>query len=187
LTPETDSTVDLTSILLSWESSIDPDPGDSVHYTAFLDETAAFDSADSVITDETGVWTPFLTPGSNWYWKVKAEDDFGSVTWSALGNFHVDENAGPRPVSDLHLTPINATDISLDWTAIPGADSYHVFASSEPYTGFTLLTTVPAPTCIHLNALTEGYYFYKVITEDDDYLILDTWRNLAGEPLTTKK
>jgi len=185
LTPGDTETVMLTSPLMTWEEAIDPDPGDAVVYTVYLGDDPYFSDPDSIETSETGIYPPFCTPGTTYYWKVQATDNFGLTTWSDEFNFYVHSDAGPRPPSWVTIT-IQNDDILLNWEEVPGADSYNVHHSDDPYSGFTLLQdSVSNLEYLHTDALLDfENHFYYIIAEDTG---LRYWRNLSNEEIKIRK
>ena len=181
LTPDSASTVMFTSPLLSWTTSVDPDPGDEVTYTVYIDETAGFTSADSVQIMQTGVYPPFCTPGTIRYWKVKATDTWGEVTWSPTWRFYVHPDAGPRPVHDL-IAAVSGNDIELTWGEVAGADRYDIYKSDQSDVGFTLYSNTTNLTYTDIDAVDDAVKYYQVIAVDND-LIIDFWRDLDGNPI----
>jgi parallel beta-helix repeat protein len=182
LTPDSASTVMLTSPLLSWEEATDPDPGDAITYTVYIDNTAGFQTADSVVTVQTGAYPPFCQPGTLRYWKVKATDSWGEFTWSQVWRFYVDPNAGPRPVHDL-VAAVDTSDIVLSWSEVAGADRYDIYRSDQPDIGFTLYNNTTSLSYIDIGAAGEGVKFYQVVAVDQDLDIVDYWRDLDGNPI----
>jgi parallel beta-helix repeat protein len=181
LSPTNGSTAMTTSIEALWETATDNDPGDSVYYTAFLDETASFTDPDSVQVNDTGLYTPFCTPGNIYYWTVKATDSYGKTTYSDVGSFYVDLSAGPRQPLWVELAQ-DGNNCLLTWEEVPGADGYIVEHSAEPYGTFGLLDSAVSTTYTHINAgLNYPMSFYQVKAVDNDRILY--WRNLRGERL----
>ena len=181
LTPDPMETVMFTSPLLSWENAVDPDPGDLVTYTCYIDVTAAFLTADSAVTTQTGIYPPFCDPGTIRYWKVKAIDTWGEVTWSQVRAFYVSPDAGPRPVHDLIAT-VSGNDIVLTWSEVAGADRYDIYKSDQPDAGFVLYDDTTGLEYSDTNAIDGLVKYYQVIAVDND-LMVDYWRDLDGNPM----
>lgn len=181
--PAAGATVHLTSALLQWEAAVDPDPGDQLSYRVYLAPTAAFSNADSIDTDETGVFTPFCTPATYRYWKVRAVDTTGRSSASSIYSFYVDAAAGPRPVDDLRIQPESGDAVRLEWSPIPGADQYRILKSNHAYeTGAAYDLTTDL---FYLDSgVTQipGPVSYQVTALDND-LLSGSWRNLAGQPI----
>jgi len=181
ISPANQATVYETSVLLTWNAANDPDPGDDIYYTVYLDETASFSDPDSAVTLETGVYTPFCEPGNLFYWTVKATDSYGLSTYSGMRSFYVDPSAGPRPPSWITINK-NGNDFDLTWEISPGSDSFTIEHSTDPYSGFTYLGTSDTNSYTHVSAAqtyTESYY--RIIAIDNDLVLF--WRDLSGNRL----
>ncbi len=164
--PLYEQTVHFTSNLYTWQTAQDPDPGDVVTYTVYTDVTAAFDNATVQTTPDTSVYSGFCAPGGLYYWRVKATDLTGLVTYSPTWRFFVHPDARPRAPIYFTLTALGS-DVHLQWDAVPGADSYAVYFSSEPAAGFTLLAAnVYAPEFLHNAAALSPCGFYRVVAID---------------------
>jgi hypothetical protein len=182
LSPAHQATVNETSVLLAWQEANDPDPGDSVFYTVYLDVTASFSEPDSVVTSETAVYTPFCQPGGLYYWTVKATDTYGKSAFAGIRSFYVDTSAGPRKPEWVNIG-FNGPHVELTWEAVPGADSYIIEkANDNPSSGFTVLDTSLTNNYIDINGVSnQQKSFYRVIAVDDD--LRKYWRNVAGDEI----
>ncbi len=181
ISPDHLETVYETSVLLTWNAATDPDPDDSIVYKVYLDETASFSDPDSVVTAETGVYTPFCLPGTLFYWTVKATDTYGESTYSEVRSFYVDPSAGPRAPLWVNIAQ-NGNSFDLDWEAVPGADSYNIEQSILPYSGFGYLDSSSTTDYTHTDAaLNFPKSFYRVIAVDNDLILY--WRDLSGDRL----
>ena len=160
------ATVHLTSNLLDWQATTDPDPGNTVTYTVYWDFSAGFENPGSLTTSNTSAWSGFCAPGSLIYWKVKAFDNTGRETFSTVRRFYVHPDAKPRPPVYFILTPIGS-DMQVEWDAVPGADAYDIYFSTLPYTGFSLLQAgLASPLYLHLGMAAGTYGFYYVKAHD---------------------
>ncbi len=167
ISPAHNETVHLTSNLLSWQASSDPDPGDYVTYTVYWDVSAGFETAGSLTTSQTSLYSGFCAPGSIIYWKVKAFDTTGRETFSPIRSFYVHPDAKPRTPAAFTLTP-QGSDLQISWESIPGADYYSLYFSTNPYTRFSLLqSNLPNPQFLHLGVATGPRGFYYVVAHDD--------------------
>jgi hypothetical protein len=72
-----------TPVTFTWQTSIDPDPDDTVHYDLYLSRSIVF-NLDSTIVYDNLLDTTFTDSLDLklWYWKVKAYDKWGAVRWS---------------------------------------------------------------------------------------------------------
>jgi hypothetical protein len=175
------ATVMVTSPLMSWQAAADPDPGDAVTYTVYIDITAAFLTPDSAVTTQTGIYPPFCAPATLRFWKVKATDTWGRVRWSRTWRFYVHPDAGPRPIHDL-VAKVDTTDIVLSWSEVAGADRYDIYKSSQPDAGFALYDNTTSLSFTDPGAVNGLKMFYRVIAVDND-LMIDYWRDLDGNPI----
>ncbi len=165
--PSYSGTVHLTSNLLNWQATTDPDPGDYVTYTVYWDVSAGFETAGSFTTSGTSAWSGFCAPGSLIYWKVKAFDSTGRETFSPVWRFYVHPDAKPRPPVYFTLTPTGA-DMLVEWDAVPGADSYAVYFTPDPGVAFGLLApSVSVPEYLHSGAALLPTGFYRVVATDN--------------------
>ncbi len=166
LSPDYNTTVSFTSNLLVWEEAVDPDAGDLVTYTVYQDISAGFENPHTFQTPNTYGYSGFCAPGSLIYWKVKATDLTNNETFSPTWRFFVDGNAKPRAPVDFTLTP-SGSDILISWDAVPGADSYDIYFSTDPHTGFSLMQSgLISPSCLHVGAANLPRYFYYVTAHD---------------------
>jgi len=80
--PINDDTV-ITPITLGWQTSIDPDPNDTVRYDLYLSRSIVFNPESTVVYDSLPdtAFTDSLGSGF-WHWRVKAYDKCGAVKWS---------------------------------------------------------------------------------------------------------
>jgi len=166
VSPAYNATLEFTSNLLSWEEAIDPDPGDMITYTLYQDISADFENAQTFETTHTQIYSGFCAPGSLIYWKVKATDLTNRETFSPTWRFFVDHNAKPRYPVEFTLTT-SGSDIQIIWDAVPGADSYDIYLSNDPYTGFSLLQPgLGTNQYLHIGAAAEPRKFYYVTAHD---------------------
>ena len=76
-------------------------------------------------------------------------------------------------VSNLLPTPVNVQiqivsgDVHLSWDVVNGATKYHVFRSTDPYSGFTRITPYPSGTATnsYINTPSNEKYFYYITAE----------------------
>ena len=93
-----------------------------------------------------------------------------------VGQFGTTMQVSPRFLADFEAAggPLATPEVSimyvgggiqLDWEAIPGAVSYRIEHSDNPYTGFTTLDSTPNDYYIFLPAAGTMKKFYRVIAE----------------------
>jgi len=165
ISPVQDESVILTSPLLSWQTSVDPDPGDLVTYTVYRDLTAEFADPDSLLTTETSIFSEFCQPGTLYYWQVKATDLTGRSTFSPVVRFYTDLSATPRAPVNFVIETLGS-DIQITWDAVPGADNYLILHSLLPDSGFVQLGETANTSYLHTGAAIQARGFYRVLAED---------------------
>jgi len=158
-------TVHITSPLLQWQESVDPDPGDVLTYTVYRDVTAAFANPDIIVTTVTQAYSGFCQPGQIYYWKVKAADTTDYETFSATRSFYVDWDAKPRAPVDFTLQAVGS-DMVITWDVVPGAEHYDVFHSLLPDQGFAWLGQTLSPGFTHIGVAGGPLGFYYVTSHD---------------------
>jgi hypothetical protein len=123
-----------TPVNFIWHASTVPRPGDTIHYALYLSRSIVF-NPDSTIVHDSLLDTTFTADTLDiklWYWKVKAYDKSGAVTWSdQTWSFYVylcgdDNGDGKITVSDViheinyqfkggHApVPLTAGDVNCD-------------------------------------------------------------------------
>jgi hypothetical protein len=165
ISPTYNQVLHLTSNLLTWEATTDPDIGDMVSYTVYVDDTAGFETPELLNTSGTSIYSGFCAPGTLYYWKVKATDLTDRSTFSPTWRFFVHPDAIPRAPVYLTLSP-SGSNMFINWDSVPGADSYSVYYSSGITSGFTLLQMVPVAQYLHPGGALAGHGFYYVIAND---------------------
>ncbi len=165
LAPADQGTVYLTSPLLSWETAVDPDPGDLVEYIIHYSLTAGFDEEELINSYPTSAFCGFCAPGEIIYWKVEARDLTNRSTFSQTHRFFVDPDARPRAPFYFTLTPIG-NDMLIQWEDVPGADSYIVRFCDTPYGGFYPIGNPTAPSYLHTGGALYDEGFYHVVADD---------------------
>ncbi|HHE38949.1 MAG TPA: hypothetical protein ENL20_10310 [Candidatus Cloacimonetes bacterium] len=76
---------------------------------------------------------------------------------------------------------MNGPHVELDWEAVPGADSYKIERSDEPYAGFGYLDSSSTNSFTHNDVVFNPKSFYRIITVDNDLILY--WRDLSGNRL----
>lgn len=166
LSPDYNEVVMFTSNLLAWETAVDPDQGDIVSYTVYMDDTAGFDTPEILTTSDTFIYSGFCAPGGLYFWKVKATDLTGNETFSPTWRFFVSPDAKPRAPVYFSLSAVGP-NMLLSWDAVPGADSYSVYYSQNAETGFSLLQSgLTATEYTHAGAAVSARGFYYVMAID---------------------
>jgi parallel beta-helix repeat protein len=71
--------------LFTWMYSVDPDPFDTVFYLLQIATDSSFQFMNQIqdLTDSQYTFINELEAGEQYWWKVKAEDHYGGLTWSS--------------------------------------------------------------------------------------------------------
>ena len=136
-----------------------------VTYHVLVDVTAGFENASSLTSTETQVYSAFCIPGTLYYWQVVATDTQEHSTYSEIKRFYVLPDALPRTPSWLNAN-INGSDLILSWEAIPGADSYLLYSSDDPYAAFSELGSPTGAGYTDVGGANQTRKFYKVKAVD---------------------
>ena len=154
---------------LQWNASTDPD-GDAVVYDVILSTDA--NPTTVISSDQTGTtYSPILTNGTTYFWKVVAKDGKGGTRESIVWSFTTIN----YPPGEINLTaPDDAeTDValgaSLIWDAPPDQDgdalTYDVyFGTSE--TPATIVSSGQAETSFSPTLSENTLYYWKIIAHD---------------------
>ena len=65
------------------------------------------------------------------------------------------------PVGDL-VVSLQGNNLYLDWSTAGGAQSYRVYRSATPYSGFSLIAETSATNWLHVDGVNDGIGFYQV-------------------------
>ncbi|MBI5623827.1 MAG: fibronectin type III domain-containing protein [Elusimicrobia bacterium] len=120
-----------TEAVLSWGANGNPALSP---YELWRDLAAGFPSPVMSSYTATTVLVTGLSPGTTYYWKVRAVSRHG---WPSLFDSTVTTTTLPMPASPAApgapgTAGIWITSVSWSWTASSGADSYQVRAASSP-------------------------------------------------------
>jgi hypothetical protein len=99
--PGDGDTVSTWRVPLDWTNSVDPDCGAPVTYQIEIDSDSSFPTPmvyGPRMASQDTVIVPFV-PGKNYYWRVRARDGSGSVTWSVPGFRRFVTYAGSYPTA----------------------------------------------------------------------------------------
>jgi hypothetical protein len=116
LYPQNNSYINAVPVL-NWSAAADPD-SDPVKYHLMLDNDPSFGSPE---VDRSGVAgeslaVPEFTPDGTYYWKVRAEDQWGFGRWSETWKFALDRVAPSSAVAPLPEYTA-APEITLRWSS----------------------------------------------------------------------
>ena len=79
--------------------------------------------------------------------------------------FTVSSGTVPEAPENISVVTATASAVNLGWNAVPGATIYHIYRSTEPYSGFTQIGTSETPEYEDTNVLTGNKYFYYITAE----------------------
>jgi photosystem II stability/assembly factor-like uncharacterized protein len=167
VSPADNATDQNTSLTLDWEvvtgaTSYDVQLSTSSNFTT----TIVNQSTTNTYLDVTG-----LSENTEYFWRVRAEDDDSESDWSAVWSFETLNPVLDPP--DLVSPADNATDqntsLTLDWDAVTGATSYDVQLSTSSNFTTTIVNQSTTNTYLDVTGLSENTeYFWRVRAEDDD-------------------
>ena len=162
-------------VTITWNSV-----SDATSYNLYSSTTAYFDCAFA--TKITSVTSPYndigLSNGTHYYYRASAVNGYGESACSSISG------ATPLPPMPGAPTGVSATpgdgtrDVTISWTAIPGADSYNIYfgtstgVSTVSFTG--KLSNVTSP-YVHSSRQNGTTYYYIV-----------TAVNLGGETASSE-
>ncbi|MEW6039900.1 MAG: fibronectin type III domain-containing protein, partial [Elusimicrobiota bacterium] len=139
LTTPADGTIFSTrTVTVTWSSSTDVDPGDSVKYILWYSNNSGFISSTTVSDISVVYYTLTALPDDTYYWKVGAVDSTGLVTVSNQTTYKfviaaTDKNP-PAPITTLAASQ-SATEgaVNLTWLS-PGNDgTFNSIGSGSKY------------------------------------------------------
>ena len=144
-----------------WSTSNDP--------TLLDDFTTDGDGTGTFVSSLTS-----LTPDTHYYVRAYATNSVGTSYGDEL-EFDTLPDLPPDPPTNLTIN-ISGGNIILSWDVVTGADSYKVYSSDEPYTGFDSLATVTDT--IWSTSITEEKKFYYVVASSEmrDFLPITSTR-----------
>ena len=94
--------------------------------------------------------------------------------------------AQPETVDDLVITLSTTTDdstnITLIWSPALNAQQYHIYKSSDPYTGFTLIGSTPDTTYTDTSAIISEIKSFYYITTDNQ----PTQTGISGSTISNR-
>lgn len=116
LSPLDDTTLPDSTVEFFWQSTTDPDPGDSILYELWIDMNSNFTNPRKSVNLNDTTETVVLRDDTTYYWKVWAKDTNTSGRWStATFEFNIYVPQPPRafslllPTDEDTLTSLQAT------------------------------------------------------------------------------
>ncbi len=156
------------NIALDWADSADNDGGSGLKkYTVSYANNSGFVNAVTRTVASSELNISGLAEGI-YYWRVKAEDNFGNVsTWSDVEAFIVDITAPTTPEGLSAGVDGNSSD--LDWSDstdnLSGVKEYIVEYSTSPGL-FGAVSVTSASSELDLSSLSDAIYYWRVKAVD---------------------
>jgi len=163
VSPVNNSTAIATDTLLGWQESAGAE-------TYQIQVSGSFDF-DTVMYDTNGIAESFfeianLQYGSEYFWRVRAENSRGKSPWSTVWQF---TTIHPAPTAPILVSPNNGTvdvtdDVVLLWNSVSTAYSYRIqiFNSEDSSTAIIDNPEVQNTFYKPINLLAHTTYFWRV-------------------------
>ncbi len=162
LSPPDEDTLFNATPTVSWQASVDPDPGETVRYRVIWATDAAFTQNvdSSAATTSTSATLPALNDDTTYWWRVRALDPRAGDVWStSTRRFHI---YIPEPPADFsYLAPASGSVVEEDTVTV----SWHAAVDPDPNDVITY--TVYWSTAATFNPL------YTATTTETSYRISD--------------
>ncbi len=188
--PANGSTVSTLTPTLSWQQATDPDPLDTVKYVLYYTRKSDFSSSDSITNiSGTSRILPTLQDDTVYYWKVRAYDKWGKITWSNnIWNFHV---SVPQPPAAFSLvSPADRDTIwqfstTLFWHKTTDPDPgdsvlYDLYIDSRSGFPQPVIISNLKDTSYVFSGSDDSTYYWKVLAKDTNtsgrWSTQTTWR-----------
>ncbi len=175
LFPSDNDVIATNIVTLSWDESIDPDPGDVLSYIVWYANDIDFTDADSVEVSATTYDLSGLMDDTSYWWKVRAQDTNTSGTWSTeTSSFSVAIPEAPEEfalIGPNDLSVIEADSVVFNWFASSDNDpedviSYHLeWSINADFETFESLV-VDGVTATINDMTDDGQYFWRVKAVD---------------------
>jgi hypothetical protein len=176
ISPDSGSTVSTLTPTLRWHKATDPDPLDTVKYTLYYSKESDFTPIDSFynIVDTFRVM-PTLSDDTVYYWKVKAVDKWGKITWSNnTWNFRVYVPQQPATFSLVYppnLDTIYQYSDTLRWRSTTDPDPgdsvvYDLYYDERSNFSSPTIISNLSDTFYYFTGLDDSTYYWKVLAKD---------------------
>lgn len=157
LTPDDLSTTNDSTPTFDWN-----DVSGAIKYKLIADDDPGFaspllnqDTSSSNYTPGTGM------PLGGYYWKVRAESNYGPGDYSSVRSFTIDLPP-PLPPGGIIIGPPRP-GFWLDWNDSEGATGYDIYSSSDPYGTYTFEAHVTASE-YEITSIGSKRFYYVVAT-----------------------
>jgi hypothetical protein len=94
-----------------------------------------------------------------------SSDDPDEPTEVVHVTFTVSTGTVPGAPENISVVTATASEVNLGWDAVTGATTYHIYRSTEPYSGFTQIGTSGTNAYQDTDVLTGNKYFYYITAE----------------------
>ncbi len=163
-----------SSIRLSWQNNADNEDGFSVEQS--LSATTNFTVVSSVAAGITNTVIPSLSPGTRYYFRVRATNSAGNSGYSNTANATTFSDVASAPALTGPATVTNGQHFRLEWTYdwapcthCPSTDGYRLEESStSAASGFStiwdsyLTGDRQSPKALVITPRAAGTYWYRV-------------------------
>ena len=168
VSPENGSSVINLVPILDWNTSTDIDPGDEVTYTLYLSKNNSFTldliEIQDILVSEYTFSIP-LEQGTSYYWKVKAVDNQGAVTW-CFANYWVFNTFNAYPMLSADQTSLNFEEVIVNNCEV----------ISYQLTGFNLseVVSITAPDGFSISTQENSGFMNSMVVEPSNGVIDQT-------------
>jgi|GEM_PF-1212936 len=163
---------------LVWQAAIEPDTNDEIEYVVYTASDAGFTTdLDSSLTIDTTFTVYDLPEGSSFFWKVRAQDNNTSGTWSSE-SWSLDVYHRTSPVAFSLVGPdsgsVNTTgEETLRWYSSSDADpgdelSYVLYLDTDETFANATHIEVEESLYVAVNLLDDTTYWWKVKAVDSN-------------------
>lgn len=175
--PSNGATNQPTTLTLSWESSA----GASL-YDLQLSETSSF---TTLAIDDTSIASTSRQVGplknnQTYYWHVRSKNNGGTSAWSSIWRFTTEPPAqnAPSPISPANGATNQPTTITFSWSAVTGANSYHLQVSTtSTFSTIVLNDNNITTTSRQVGSLQNGTMYYWRVRANF-LLLAGEWSNI---------
>ncbi len=103
-----------------------------------------------------------LAANTTYYYKIRAGNNAGSSSYSAVANATTFAAIIPSIPTNLTASAKSSSQIVLSWSAVSGATSYSIYRSTSSSGTYSLLTTVTSTAYTNSGLAANTAYYYKI-------------------------
>ena len=149
-----------TWVDLSWDTVSSATVSSTITYDVFSATSSGGSYTKRLTSNKVSCRVSGLIPNTTYWFKVRATVDLAHSALSiAISKKTLPALAVPM---GLKATAFSANRIDLLWTAVSGAQSYHIYRSVGASTAFTPVATITAAKFSNIGLLAGVKYNYKV-------------------------